>query len=743
MRTLVLAVLIGVSLAPVGCSGLIGDSHLTPPEDDGGFDEEPLPDGCDIGVTLARNGCTQSGCHGRSYEGNLDLASPGLAERLVDVRSQTAACAGELLIDPAAPENSLILKATNPAAHATGTACTELMPMERDPMSADDLACLNAWVLSAVADWGGPPIAPFVATPPESYAAMVKTLLNGEVLTATEVADVTEDPANLRTLVSTWMESEGFAATLGEFLSNSLQSHLDTRRLQELFGARGNRVIRANGTKLVAAVNDSVVTTARDIIDEGRPFTEVVTTNRWYVNTALLTVIAYFDRTLAERTAVANRHTVTRGTTALPIATSVATKNWVFPQQPADCTVTTLTEEMLLQVFMGSLFCNPVINLNEANAPLKPTDFTDWRYVTFQTGTSSVPWYDVPKVRAATTWTVRNPRVGFFTQPAFLANWLTSDDNKYRVLINQTLIAALDATFSAADPTEALLGSQVDKDHAAPGTQCYGCHRLMDPMRGYFASTTATSYAYQNEPTPAAFAFFGKRRNGGGIEVFADSIATHPRFALAWTQKLCMFATAQRCDESDPEVKRVAAAFKDSDHDFKQLVVELFTSPIVTRAAPVQTFETAEPLISVMRRAQLCLLLKTRTGVPTICTNGSVSRALTQVSADSFARGEVDFVLASDTSSFHMAAAERLCNAVAPLAVTASSRFKPTDGAVIEKIVTDFMGLPVGHSRHDLSVIALEDHVAAAVAEGATNQDAVRSAFVAACMSTDIVALGM
>ena len=743
MRTVVLATFIGIGLAATACSGLIGDSHQSPTDDDD-FDGDELPIGCDINITLARNGCTQSGCHGRRYEGNLDLASAGLAERLINVRSQTTACAGELLIDPAAPENSLILKATNPAAHLiAGSVCTERMPMDGEPMSAEDLACLNSWVLEVIEDWGGEPIEPFVPSPPESYAAMVKTLLSGEVLTASEIADINANPENLRPAVAGWLNTAGFDAMLGEFLSNSLQSRLETRRLQEFFGVRGNRIVRANGTKLVAAVDTSVVTTARDLIDGGKPFNEILTTNRWYVNTALLTVIAYLDRTLADRTLVANRHTVTRGTAVLPIATSVATKNWVFPQQPTDCNVTVLNEEALLAAFMGTLSCNPIINLDETNAPLKATDFTDWRYVTFTTGTNPVPWYDVPRVRAATTWVVRNPRVGFFTQPGFLANWMTNDDNSYRVLINQTLIAALDATFSAADPTPELLASQVDDEHAVPGTQCYGCHRLMDPMRGYFSSTTDTSYAYQNTPTPAAFAFFGKRKNGGGIESFADSIATHPRFALAWTQKLCMFATTKRCDESDPEVKRVAEVFKNSGFDFKDLVVELFTSPIVTRTEPIQTFEVAAPFVSVTRRAQLCLLLKTRTGVPTICANANVNRALTQVSVDTFARGEVDFVLAGDTSSFHMAAAQRLCMALAPLAVTASSRFNPTDGAVIEKVVTDFMGLPVGHSRHDLSVTALEDHVAAAVTAGANNTEAVRSAFVAACLSTDVLALGM
>ena len=736
---------IALCVAASACSGLIGDSHQAPGNDDTSLDDEPLPLGCDITVTLARNGCTQSGCHGRRYEGNLDLASVGLADRLINTRSQTAACAGELLIDPADPANSLILKATNPTLHASGTVCTDRMPLERDPMSDEDLACLDAWVHEVVEDWGGEPIEPYVPPTPESYTAMAKTLLTGEALVSSDLAAVNANPENLKTLILGWTESPSFVTMMREFFSNALQARTDRQRLVDFFGVRGSRVVRAKGLDLIDDANESIVTTAIDIVDQGRPFTDIVTTRRWYVNTALLTVIAFLDRTAADRTAATNRHTVTRGTAVLPIGQSVSTKTWTFPQMEAqpDCKITALNEIDLLGAFMGNVFCPDTITLDEASRPLKETDFTDWRYVTFQEGVSPTPWWDVPANRSATTYKVKNRRVGFFTQPGFIANWATNADNDYRVLINQTLIGALDATFSAGDPSAPFHESQIATEHAEPGTQCYGCHKNMDPMRGYFSSTTDHGGAYQNTPTPASFSFFKHRRDIDGIEAFADAIATHPRFALAWTQKLCMFATASRCDESDPEVLRVAQVFKDSNFDFETLVAELFSSPLVTRAEPMQTFETVEPFVSVSRRAHLCQLLRTRTGVTNICANGNVVRSLSQIAGDTFARGEVDFVQASATSAFHMAASERLCNAVAPLAVTASTRFKPSDSAVLEKIVSELMGLPPGHTRHDSSVAALEAHVSSAASAGANHDNAVRSAFVAACMSTDVLALGM
>lgn len=742
MRSTILCLTLLLGFATGACGGLIGDSHQLDTLDDDGDLDDDLPGGCDPVITLARGGCTQSGCHGATFQGNLDLVSIGVEERLINVRSRTAACSGQLLVDPIDWASSLILKATNPDAVAAGGVCTQLMPLDHAPLSDEDRACLAKWVSEMVSDWNPAPTEVFEPAQPETYAAKVKALLTGEALVSADLVEVNEDPVNLRTLVSDWTETAGFRTAFADFFSNTLQARVDRARLVELFGPRGSIIVRANGAKLVPQLEESVTTTALDIVATGKPFTEVVTTRRWWVNSAILSTIAFFDLTMADRTATARRHTVQRGTTALPLATSISTKTWVFPQQPADCNITKLTDLDLLGTFFGTLRCNPTINLTDP--AFAPTDFTDWRYVELVSGTPTAEWYDLPKIRGVTRFAVRNPRAGFFNQIAFLSNWQTNVDNKYRVTINQTLIAALDATFSAADPTDGLLPSQIDTEHAAPGTQCYGCHRLMDPMRGYFASTEDTAYAYQDESTPAAFAFFGQRRSGGTVDTFATTIATHPRFAMAWTQKLCMYATAHRCDESDPEVIRIADAFKTSGFDFKTLVIELFTSPLVTEAEEVQTFETVEPYVSITRRNHLCTMLEQRTQVASICAKSTVVAALNLLPDDNYARGETDLVQATQTGPFHQAAAAKLCNAVAPLAVTTTSPLYPSRATdIANAIVEKFMGLPVGHSRHDAAVGALNEHIAAAKVAGASVDNASRSAFIAACMSSDFLALGM
>ena len=84
---------------------------------------------CDMQALMAQaeNGCTNAGCHGARFQGNLDLLSPGVDQRLLGVASQSEACRGELLVDPANIDRSLLrgedqlvdlsLSATEPTAH--------------------------------------------------------------------------------------------------------------------------------------------------------------------------------------------------------------------------------------------------------------------------------------------------------------------------------------------------------------------------------------------------------------------------------------------------------------------------------------------------------------------------------------------------------------------------------------------------------------------------------------------------
>ncbi len=77
-------------------------------------------------------------------------------------------------------------------------------------------------------------------------------------------------------------------------------------------------------------------------------------------------------------------------------------------------------------------------------------DYATWKLVTIrQPGPNEAvtPFYDIDALRQTDTLVLRLPRVGFFTTPAFLAQWISNLSNQARVTINQTMIAALNRAF--------------------------------------------------------------------------------------------------------------------------------------------------------------------------------------------------------------------------------------------------------------------------------------------------------
>lgn len=103
----------------------------------------PCPEGTDALKLLA----TRCGdCHGATDKAKgLDLASPGVAARVVGVKST---CQGKLLLDPAASGASgfLLDKLNGPVA-----GCGQQMPYGMPALTAPERACLIDWADKAVA----------------------------------------------------------------------------------------------------------------------------------------------------------------------------------------------------------------------------------------------------------------------------------------------------------------------------------------------------------------------------------------------------------------------------------------------------------------------------------------------------------------------------------------------------------------------------------------------------------------
>ncbi len=708
---------------------------------------------CDIKALMAlpENGCTNAGCHGERFQGNLDLLSAGVDQRLLGIASQSDACGGELLVDPENVDDSLLLRLIDPV-RFKASPCGVMMPFgSQAGVSATTLTCFENWV-KTIAKGTAPtsePPADFEPVAALSYVNKVKTLLTGSAAGADEVASVEGDPAVLKEMINGWLATPEFESKLSDFLRVALQ--------QKLVGSLDSQFMRLRGNKLNALrqnLQESFVRTATGIVQDGHPFSEILTTRHWAVTTATLSALAFLERSATELKA--DKHTVIREpsadmpTTPLPLDYSLQNHVWQVATLPATCNVGELNADLLFEMMLGFVQCKGVMagQYRFDDTVLTEADFTDWRFVDLEVGKSAktVPiFYDVATLRAAKTITLRQPRMGFFTTPAFLANWETNEDNQFRVTTSQSMIVALGKLFSPADATVPVRLDGLASEHAAPGTTCYGCHQFLDPMREYFAQ--GFSYSFQRPEQPStvtpSFAFQGYVKDGGNMDDFATALVDHPGFASGWTQKLCYWANSQPCSEKDPEFTRVARAFTDSHFNFKTLLVELLSSPLVTGAAFAESFRSNAPFVSITRKQHLCQLLTTRLGVPDPC--GVAASFAGLVPEDEFSRGAAEPVQTAVTGLFHYAAVEKLCSRLSTKLVGAGSAipFQTAQPEVaLDAFVEKLMGLGIGHPRHDEVRATLGEHFQ--TAKTTTNAlTALRSAFIVACVSPEVQAVGL
>lgn len=721
-------------------------------------EQDPLHIGCDIQAVMAKseNSCTNSGCHGARPEAGLDLLSPGVGERLVGVAAQGEACGGEPLINAEYPEDSLFLRKIDPERFGDGSGtCGGIMPLNSKGVSSEDLECFEKWAVALAEvtepeggvsykeEWADASV--------ESYLSKVKTLTNGGVVSAEELSAVKEDPTALENLVSDWQATPGFEAKLLEFMEVALQQRMINELVDQADSLNFPAVRRRS---LLANLSESFARTARKIILEGRPFSEIATTTKWEATTALLVLLAYTEYGDEEKREIKHffyKDEVPEGAPAgvTTLTKSVNTGYWYLPDFVEGCGIKELRANQVFDFLFGRIGCPNQMAYIPETPVINGTDFTDWRTVEF-TKTSDLSertrFWDLPTLRAAAELKVTLPRVGFFTTPAFLDNWGTNEDNQFRVAASQTMIGALGREFSAGDLTTPLTLEGLAEEHAEPGTSCYGCHTLLDPMRNYFMQGFDFTYQRAEEPEDAygGFAFRGAATEGGDLYDFALQVASHPLFAAAWVQKLCYYANSQACDEEDPEFQRIVSSFKASNFDFKKLFVELLSSPLVTGASYTETFDSRQWLVSITRQNHLCRLLDEHLGYEDVCGEGSSFIGL--IPEDEFSRGQAAPVQTSVTGSFHFAAADSLCNRLAFRLVGNQEErpFKLSDvEASLALMVDGLMGLPEGHSRRAEWLSTLSAHYEEARELGANNGQAMRSAFTLACSSPEVMALGL
>ncbi len=614
--------------------------------------------------------------------------------------------------------------------------------------------------------------------PPHVYIRRAKNMLTGLAPTQDELTRLEADPeAVMPELVAEWSETPEFDAKMAEFFTHALQQIPETDRhlgaqLRDNSGGQANLP-----DALERNLEEAFVRTAVELVRQGKPFNEIARTRSWQMTTAMMSFLAATDTHPDDAAGMIPTFYKTPIThngidfdADTPAATQIANLTFYAPRlgEPKNqggnalpCSDhpysfhhmnrgrTDLKKQWfdLIVAAMGSTtpnICPLGVEI------FRESDFSDWREVTMVDSDSPDPSlaYDPIRLRSRNTLPLRVKRNGFYTSPAFLASWETNEDNSFRVTTQQTLIVGTGLAFEDQDVTTPLGDEGLAEAHAAPNTQCYACHKNLDPLRNFFARdftypfyrpVQANNYA----PMEASFSFQGHTGSGESLLDLGKHIAEHPYFARGWTQKMCFYVNSAECDTSDPEFTRIAQAFEDSNFDFKTLIVELMSSPLTTGARCEGTFERELAPPSVARRRHLCATLVNRTGANNVCTNTNTSRLLTTLPQDSWSRGNTVPNQPAAPSLFYAATLDAFCQRVATLVVNVNgSQLQSSQmESSLEFLVTDIMGLPTGDPRHAPVLATLQQVVTDADGTGANERDQLRTAFTVTCNSPFVASM--
>jgi hypothetical protein len=642
----------------------------------------------------------------------------------------------------------------------------------------------------------------FVADPPAVYVAKVKNILIGLPPTEAELAQVTADPDALGGLIDGWMKRPEYQQKMMVFFELAFQqTQITAIDFLALIPTNGLGVGRGIAP-LLQNMKESFARTVLAMAAQGRPLTDAFTTRQLMMTPALMELYAFLDaRPVVDTGKVIDAFARTnpglkivmqtaQGPIALADSLNPASPrymHWYSPDvapspypDPAcnglDPISFNASAQALHELLYGEVPDHPLASGancghqsgTQAGVQLAPSDFTAWKLVSIRQPAAGEPhtlFYDLPALRAATELVIATPRVGFFSTPAFFANWQTNASNQMRVTVNQALIVATGTAVDGMDPTSPPSTPGLDAAHAAPDTVCFGCHQQLDPTRSILSSTYSWSYYPQTDPAlirqPGLFAFQGVIAPMRTIDDFAQLLATHPLVAQAWGQKLCYYASSAPCNPIDPEFLRILAAFQMSGGSWNTLVRELMASPITTNVRATATATTNGTVVAVSRRDHMCAALNYRLGFVDICqlaqnTPGIEMSAIAQITSgmpsDGYSRGAPVPVLPNQPTLFYRAGAEGVCAAVSELVIDATPDpaqpgarrwSSAAPDAAIAAFVATMMALSPLDRRAAPATAILRAHFRAAIAAGATPRTALQSTFITACLSPSFLGIGM
>ena len=134
----------------------------------------------------------------------------------------------------------------------------------------------------------GPPPVPFHAVPAAIYVAKVKNVLVGLPPSDAEVMQVQGDPSKLKALISGWMQLPQYAEKMKRFFELAFQQTQVS--VVDFADQSYPKQIGINNTTiplLIQNAQQSFARTMLQLIADGRPLTDGVTTQRLMMTTAL------------------------------------------------------------------------------------------------------------------------------------------------------------------------------------------------------------------------------------------------------------------------------------------------------------------------------------------------------------------------------------------------------------------------------------------------------------------------
>jgi len=637
---------------------------------------------------------------------------------------------------------------------------------------------------------------PFTKDTPNVYVAKVKNVLVGLPPNDDDIAQVTADPNALGTLVDAWMKLPQYQTKMQRFFELAFQQtqitavdfgdQLDPGQLQ----LDPNR---ATAALTLQTVQESFARTAWNIAASNAPFNTTMSTQTFALSTALKVFYGLMDAWDLDDKGGIHDHFQEQNPGLMIYATAKGPIPLSQTLDPKSANYMHWYDPGVANAPAGACHIDPIVYPARANTlydilhgqyigydagntkcqgfsgtpQITQAQFDDWKMTTIRkpmNGEPTTPFYDLINLPNAPELVLNLPRVGFFSTPAFFANWQTNNSNEMRVTINQSFIVATSAQVDGSDPTVPSINPPpgLDSMHAS-NQACVACHQQLDPSRSILAATYSWNYHTQNDPKysqqPGLFVFQGREAHVSSVLDFGNVLANHPLLAQGWAQKLCAYVNSEACATNDPEFQRIATLFQSSNFSWNGLVKAMVTSPITTHSEKTTTATTNGEIVAVARRDHLCAAWNARLGFSDACgldartknPNPTIAQIVTGLPSDGYGRGSVMPVLPNQPTLFYRAATENLCEQIALEVIdnkTPPPNVKTWSSAQPDVAIADFVHLVIGLAPSDSRAMPVQNALTAHFTQAKTQQNvtptiALQSTFVAACGAPTALSLGM